>query len=201
MSCRASLEPSTPSQRPTHPDCGAALDALLERPLTTLRATLQFVKLTLIAALALATLGVGCHARPSNDKAIQVPTDVGAPCVSPDQAGCSECCVEQPGPTPDDQACYLRRVRADDHGSQSKSHEYAEQAELRNSGPCPATCRTCAACTRDHQASYDYLRAKGCDCFDPFVRQASDGPDPCYSDGCGCTCAQLAELSACGPRN
>lgn len=111
-------------------------------------------------------------------------------CETPEQAGCAECCEEQAGPTPADQNCYLRR---------SAGHDYATESELRNRGPCPATCRRCAACTRDRQRVYERLRAQACDCFDPSLREVVNSIDPCFSGGCGCVCSYLFAMSECGP--
>lgn len=150
----------------------------------------------LLSALSLWVLIGGCSAAPPNQAggvAVDAP-----PCQSPDQAGCAECCEQQYGPTVDDLTCN-RRTAGSTRGSQKKGHEYAEQAALLKHGPCPANCRQCAACTRDRRASYQRLLSKGCDCLDPFIRDVVRGLDPCFSDGCGCTCSLLSELSECGP--
>lgn len=139
----------------------------------------------LSAAWWLSALLAACNATPRSPA-----SDASLPCESPDQAGCAQCCVEQPGPTEEDRACFVRSAAGDD---------YAERAAYRNQGACPDTCRPCAACTRDRNQSYRRLLAKGCDCWDPYVRDLALGLDPCYGDGCACTCSLLAELSECGP--
>jgi hypothetical protein len=150
-----------------------------------------------IAALWLGTSLGGCHAT-QNVEAGDTPIGMRPLCESPAQAGCAECCVEQPGPAAGEKICN-RRTAARSRGPGEEDHEYAEQAEFRNFGPCPASCRTCATCTRDRRRSYQELLAKGCDCLDPFVREAARGIDPCYSAGCGCICSLLAQLGECGP--
>lgn len=157
------------------------------------------VKAKLILGWWLGALLGGCggDARPS--KAAETAAGDALPaCESPEQAGCAACCVEQHGPGPSDLICY-RRMAADGPAQRERVHDYAPQAAFLKEGPCPTSCRPCAACTRDRRKSYQQLLSKGCDCLDPFVREVVRSIDPCFSDGCGCTCSHLAALSECGP--
>lgn len=156
----------------------------------------RLLKAKLTGALLLVALLGGCggEARPSQ---MGSPSPLSGLCQSPDQAGCAECCVEQPGPRPEDLVCNRRRA-ADARVAAQGTPEYG-QAVFLKLGPCSAACRPCAACTSDRRRSYQLLLSKGCDCLDPFVRDATKSIDPCFSDGCGCTCSQLSELSECGP--
>jgi hypothetical protein len=149
----------------------------------------------LLFASSLWALIGGCSAA-SQKRAGGVAVDA-PPCRSPEQAGCAECCEQQYGPNADDLIC--NRRTAANPGQKEKGHDYAEQAASLEQGACPATCRQCAACTSDREASYHRLLSRGCDCLDPFVRDVVRGLDPCFTDGCGCTCSLLSALSACGP--
>lgn len=157
------------------------------------------MKPKLIAALWLWMLVGGCSGAVQPGKAAAGATVDGLlPCHSPEQAGCAECCEEQWGPGPGDQICY-RREASDRRWQRERGQEYAEQAAFLKEGPCPVTCRQCAACTGERKKSYQRLLSQGCDCLDPFVREVVRSIDPCFSGGCGCVCSQLAELTECGP--
>lgn len=166
---------------------------------SAIRHGLLQVKPQLISAWWLWTLIGACSGAGQPGKVADDAT-VGSslPCNSPDQAGCAKCCVEQWGPGAGERMCY-RRAASDSRGQGEPGHEYVEQATFLKVGPCPATCRQCAACTRDRKKSYERLLSRGCDCSDPFVREVVRSIDPCFSDGCGCICSQLAGLSECGP--
>jgi hypothetical protein len=155
------------------------------------------VKPRLVTALCLWTCLGGCSGARAGEAGVPSADTLPA-CESPQQAGCAECCVEQAGPTASDQSCH-RRTASDLRSRRASGVEYAEAATFLNVGKCPATCRPCAACTRDRRKSYQQLLSKGCDCLDPFVRETARSIDPCFSGGCGCTCSRLSELSECGP--
>lgn len=152
----------------------------------------------LFFAWSLWALVGACSAAPRSQVAGGAAADA-PPCQSPDQEGCAECCEQQYGPTPDDLLCN-QRAAAVNAGTSAKGHGYAEQPTLVTQGQCPTHCRSCAACTSDREASYRLLLSRGCDCLDPFVRDIVRGLDPCFTNGCGCTCSLLSELSACGPK-
>ena len=147
-------------------------------------------------ALSAATFMAGCPAAQPSETAGGGAMDTLPLCASPREPGCAECCAEHPGPGAAERSCSRRRAAA--QSPVGARLDYAEQAELLP-GPCPTTCRLCAACTDDRRKTYERLLAKKCDCLDPLIRETAAGIDPCYSGGCGCICSQFTELSECGP--
>jgi len=126
---------------------------------------------------------------PSPDYAIAPAALVG--CRSPDQAGCSKCCV---GGDP----CGYRDGDANSNmvpGEPWYSHFWSED------GACPTDCRPCASCARYSEEDVRQLltqlqQTPACDC-----NTVTFGFDDCIKpSSCACLCSSvIGELEACPP--